>query len=174
MINKSALLVIAREGFNEIEYLTVKRTLEKRGILVFIASDAVTLCAGSQGLRVKNDVRLYNINPNSFGAIVFIGGRGFKKYWTHEPLHRTARKFAEAGKITSAICVAPVLLGNAGLLAGRAATCYPDVRADLEKSGTVYKTTPVVKDKHIITANGPQAAPEFAELIAAELLKKRM
>ena len=55
--------------------------------------------------------------------------------------------------------------GGAGLLNGKSATCFPEVKQDLIKPDIDYKDIPVVVSKNIITANGPKASFEFAESI---------
>ncbi|MFA6598570.1 MAG: DJ-1/PfpI family protein [Ignavibacteriaceae bacterium] len=169
VIAKSILFVLPKKNFNEEEFLTTKRILEKGGCKIFIASDAASFCEGKNGLKIKNDVSLFNINENSFGGIVFIGGNGVKEYWNNQILHKTARKFFEKKKITAAICSAPVILANAGILKNIAATCYPDDKGELIKAGVEFKEINVVVRKNIITANGAKASEEFAEAILTKL-----
>jgi len=169
MIAKSILLILPKKNFNEIEFLTTKQILEKGGCTIFIASDAACFCEGKNGLKIKSDVSLLNINENSFGGIVFIGGSGVKEYWHNQLLHKIARKFFEKKKITSAICSAPVILANAGLLKNITATCFPDDKGELIKAGAEYKDASVIVRKNIITANGASASEEFAEAILTKL-----
>ncbi|PIP78361.1 MAG: hypothetical protein COZ80_04730 [Ignavibacteria bacterium CG_4_8_14_3_um_filter_37_9] len=169
MIAKSILFILPKKNFNEIEFLTTKRILEKDGCTIFIASNAASFCEGKNGLKVKNDISFFNINENNFGGIVFIGGSGVKEYWSNQILHKIARKFFEKKKITAAICSAPVILANAGILKNVAATCYPDDKGELIKAGAEYKDAGVVVRKNFITANGASASEEFAEAILTKL-----
>jgi putative intracellular protease/amidase len=68
--------------------------------------------------------------------------------------------------------VAPLILGGAGLLNGKSATCFPEVKPDFIRPGIDYKDQPVVVSKNIITARDPNASFEFAESILF-LLNKR-
>jgi len=43
----------------------------------------------------------------------------------NETVNAVIRKFAEEGKMVAAICAAPSVLGAAGLLEGKHATCHP-------------------------------------------------
>ncbi len=169
MITKSILFILPQKNFNEVEFLTTKSTLEKSGCNIFIASDANSFCEGKNGLKVKNDISFFNINENNFGAIVCIGGSGVKEYWNNQILHKIVRKFFEKKKITAAICSAPVILANAGILKNVAATCYPDDKAELIKCGVEFKDVNVVIRKNIITAKNAQASEEFAEAILTKL-----
>ncbi|MEM2674590.1 MAG: DJ-1/PfpI family protein, partial [Candidatus Hadarchaeales archaeon] len=83
-----------------------------------------------------------------------------------------AKEAAELGKKVCAICIAPVILANAGLLENRKATVWDgEFRRMLEEKGAKYVNKSVVVDGNIITANGPGAASEFGRTIAKELAK---
>ena len=62
---KSILLFLAAENFCEQEFLTVKNIFLRKGFNLFISSDANSLCVGGNGMKVKPDVNIYNINKNS-------------------------------------------------------------------------------------------------------------
>lgn len=171
MIKKSILLILPALDFNEQEYTTIYSTLNKNGFKVFIASDANSLCIGKNGLKVKNDISFFNMREANFGAVVFVGGNGIKKYWDNLQLHSLAKKFIQAKKITGAICSAPVILARTGLLNGIRATCYPEDKRELERDGAAYVDNPVVISKKIITAQGPAAALDFVNVIINELDK---
>jgi len=171
LIKKSILLILPALDFNEQEYLTVYNSFTKTGFKVFIASDANSLCVGKNGLKVKNDISFFNMRDANFGALVFIGGSGVKKYWDNIHLHTLAKNFLLAKKIIGAICSAPVILGRAGLLKDIKATCYPEDKKELEREGAVYSDQPVVLSKKIITAQGPAVAMDFVNILINELEK---
>ena len=130
------------------------------------------MCEGMNGKKFKPDLRLENINANNFAGIVLVGGYGAKDYQNNSMLHKILNDFNKNGKIVAAICIAPVILAAAGLLNGKSATCFPEVKQDLIKPDIDYKDLPVVVTKNIITANGPKVSFEFAESILS-LLNKR-
>ena len=169
VIAKSILFILPKKDFNEVEFLTTKRILEKNGCKIFIASDAGSFCEGKQGLKIKHDVSFFNLNENNFSAIVFIGGSGVKEYWNNHTLHKIAIKFHQKKKIAAAICSAAVILANAGILQNVEATCYPDDKPELLRNGAVYKDVNVVVRKNIITARDADASEEFAQTILAKL-----
>ena len=168
---KTVLIFISAADFNEQEFLVVKNAFENAGIKVFITSDANGLCVGSNGLRTKADVNLYNANAANFKAFIIIGGNGIKNYWSNPLLHKLINNFYKAGKVVSAICLAPVVLGKAGLLSGKKATCYPDAQKELVRSGSNYEEAPVVITEKIITAQNPSAAGEFVQSILNMIAK---
>ena len=77
-----------------------------------------------------------------------------------ETVNRVIKEFAQDGKLVAAICAAPSVLGNAGLLEGKTATCYPGVEGKL--TGANFVTDSVAKDGNIITSRGLGTAIDFA------------
>lgn len=170
LIRKNVLLILPSKDFNEQEYLVILNALERSRISVFIASDAYALCTGSNGLKVKNDIQIYNIHESNFGGIVFIGGAGVREYWNNRQLHQIARKFHNSKKPVGAICGAPIILARAGIVS-ECATCFPDDRKELEREGVEYRENPVIITNNVVTAKDPSAASEFIKLFLHELAK---
>lgn len=171
MIRKSVLLFLPKSNFNEEEFLIVKNYLELKKILVFIASDAVNICTGSKGMKVKNDVLINNINPNNFAAIILIGGSGAREYKNNPKVHKIIQRFNEQKKLIAAICAAPLILGYSGILRNSEATCFPSDKEELIKLIKTFKDLSVVIDNNIITATDVTAAKDFAVLISNYLTK---
>jgi len=166
LVNKnSVLLFLPAKDFNEEEYSIVRKLLLKYGKNIFITSDDHYFCSGSNGMKVKSDTSLYNINLKNFAALVLIGGKGSKAYWNNEKLHLIIRNFNDAKKIIGAICSAPVILAKAGILKDKSATCYNEDKGELMNLGINYQNRTLVTDKNIITSNGSQFAEHFTEAV---------
>ena len=172
MIEKSILIILPAADFNEQEFLIVKNTFEKASYKIFIASDSYSLCTGSNGLKVRADVSFFNMHEKNFAAVVFIGGSGVMKYWDNPTLHLIAKSFQKNRKPVAAICSAPVILAKAGLLSKIEATCHNSNKKDIERSGAIYKDSPVVVSENIITANGPAVAADFTKAIINQVTKR--
>jgi 4-methyl-5(b-hydroxyethyl)-thiazole monophosphate biosynthesis len=78
------------------------------------------------------------------------------------------RRLAREGRRTAAICAAPVVLHDAGVLAGVAVTSHPSVRAQLTRA-KVDQDTRVVRSGPITTSQGAGTALEFALSLVADL-----
>lgn len=168
------LFIIAPQNYQDIEYEEPKRVLIKKGHEVITASTTAQ-ATGALGGTTKTDLLIseaaakVEANPESFDAIAFIGGGGCQIYFESPTAHQLARKFHEAGKITAAICAAPIILAKAGLLKDKKATCYGGGAETLKQLGAIYTGKSVEKDGNLITADGPPSAKKFGKVIAKNL-----
>ena len=117
------------------------------------------------GLTVKPDTTISKIKADKFDAVVFVGGVGAKKLFNDKKAHKLAKDAVKKKKVLGAICIAPSILANAGVLKGREATVYKSEKDNLEKHGAKFKDEDVVTDGKIVTANGPEAAEKFANAL---------
>lgn len=162
-------MVIAAKDFRDEEYFDTKEELLKAGHQVTTASTALH-ATGSRGGETDVEILLTDCKSEDFDAVVFVGGAGVYNYFEDPIALGLARSFAEAGKITSAICAAPGILAHAGLLKGRNFTSFQGVIELVEnEGGGKYQEFPVVKDGNIITSQGPLTAHEFGKTLAKDV-----
>ena len=162
------LSVIAPEGFQDKEYGDSKTALEKAGHKVITASNTGT-AHGKFGGEVDVDIMLSDARPEDYDAIIFIGGPGSFEYFDDPDALNLAQDFYNAGKLTTAICAAPAILANAGVLEDVKATCWEGESDTLIENGADYTGNPIEVDGLIITADGPMSATKFGETIADNL-----
>ncbi len=165
---KKILMIVAFKNFRDEEYFVPKEVFEKEGFGVETASTKKGTALGLFGGEVEVDLLPEEIKVGDFDAIVFVGGPGTLEYLSSEAFYRIIREAVHNEKVLGAICVAPILLANAGALEGKKATVWSsqmDKKAIsiIEKKGAIYEERAVVSDGLIITANGPQAAEDFAK-----------
>jgi len=166
---EKALVIIPPNNFNDMEFNAVVERLEEAGILVTIGCSSEENAVGMYGKSVKPDALLGMVDPLAYDAVVFIGGGGTLVYFDDNVAQSIAVCAAGAGKVVAAICVAPVILARAGVLNGKAATVFPMFTGELIEGGAEYTGENVTVDGKIITANGPDAAEEFANEILRAL-----
>jgi protease I len=167
---KKVLMIIAPENFRDEELFTTRSELEKAGIEVKVASTTKETVRGMLGGRITPDLTLDEVRVEDWDAIVFVGGVGCQVYFEDETALSLARQAAQQGKKVCAICIAPVILANAGILENRKATVWDGrFKEMLEKKGAKFVDRDVVVDGNFITANGPNAAAKFGKTIAKEL-----
>jgi protease I len=169
MGDNKILMVLAHTGFRDEELVVVKTVFEQSGWSVAIASNSPGEAIGKGGYKIKIDLTIDSVHSQDYCSIVVIGGPGVSTLINNHELPRVLKDFAYNRKIVAAICSAPVILANSGLLMGKKATVYPDKRHDLEMGGAYYTGKHVEKDDIFITANGPEAAGDFAKEILREI-----
>ena len=167
---KKVLMVIAPKNFRDEELFETKSELEKTGNSVTVASTTLNECVGMLGGKAKPGILIDKVKAEDFDALVFVGGTGSTAYFNNRFALGLARKFSNSGKAIAAICMAPSILANAGLLKGKKATSFPSEEHNLEEKGANFTGKPLEVDGLIITAEGPHVAREFGKKIA-ELLK---
>lgn len=169
MDNKKILMVIAPQEFRDEEFNDPHTLFKKEGIEADVASIQKGTTKGVAGTEVEIDLIASEVKTEDYAAVAFIGGPGMSKITGDDTLQLLAKRFYDSGKLTTAICIAPLVLGKAGILKNKKATVFPDGKDDLISSGAQYTEEDVVVDGNIITANGPGAATKFAQMIIKNL-----
>ena len=167
--NKKILMVVAPTGFKDEEFFIIKEIFEKEKAVVQLASMASGAATSGLGKTIKIDFAVDEVKPDQFDAIVFVGGHGMVKMTDEESFVDLARDFFDKGKLTCAICIAPVILANAGILSGKAATVHESGQTEFEEAGVKYTGDQVTKTDNIITASNPLASGAFAKEIIKAL-----
>jgi len=163
------LMVIAQERFRDEEFFEPKQIFEKKNFLITVASQKKGVAVSKLGVKVNVDNSLHDVVVSQYDAVVFVGGRGAHVYFDDPVAHAVANSFVQQKKIVGAICAAPSILANAGLLKGKKATCTPDQKENLKANGAKVLEQDVVVDGKFITADGPKAATKFGETIVKAL-----
>jgi protease I len=159
-------MVIAPDQFRDEEYSHPKDVLESLGARVVTASVAPGPCRGKLGLLARADVALSEVRPETYDAVIFVGGTGSSVFFDDIDAHALARAVYADGRVVGAICVAPTTLAHAGLLNRKNATAFASQHDDLVAHGAVWTGAPVEIDGSIVTASGPAAARDFGLAIA--------
>jgi len=162
---KKQVLCLLVDGFEEIETVTPVDLLRRAGVEVVIASLHDKLATGRGGMRLEADVVLADVEPGAFDLLLIPGGPGVWEMRRDGRAASLARDFHAAGKPVAAICAAPLVLMDAGLLEGHRFTAYHSVREEL--GGGLDER--VVVDGDIITSRGAGTALDFALAIVVRL-----
>jgi protease I len=169
---KKVVIIIAHQNFRDEEFLEPKSALEEKGAKVTVASSSLDEARGMLGATVKPEKLIKDVNPADYDAVIFVGGTGATEYFEDSVAHKIAQDAASQGKLVCAICIAPAILANAGVLKDKKATCYNSESGTLERNGAKYTGSAVERDGKIITAEGPNAAKDFAKTILAALAEQ--
>lgn len=164
------VLIHFATGFEEVEAVTPVDVLRRAGCEVITVSvTGKREVASTRGFTIVTDKLFEEVDYTSADALVLPGGQpGADNLNRHEGLRDQLRTFQSQGKIIAAICAAPLVLGSAGILKGKKATCYPGVESQL--TGAFCTGNLIEIDGNIFTGKGPGAAMQFS-LALAERLK---
>jgi protease I len=172
LCGKKILFILPPHRFRDEEYQKPKALFAQSGARVTVVSSSPAPATGMLGAVVTPDALIENVKATDFDAVLLVGGVGSNAFWHNGTVHHLVREASDAGKVVSAICLAPVTLANAGLLEGKAATAYPSAQGYLTWKGAIYTGKSVEVAGNIITAKGPEAAEEFARTVAGLLVQK--
>ncbi|MFA7346864.1 MAG: DJ-1/PfpI family protein [Desulfurivibrionaceae bacterium] len=161
----TVLLIIAPDGFRDEELFLTREELEKAGHRTVIASLVKGVCRGSRGGSATATLTLAEVEEKDYAGVVFVGGGGSKVYFANRDALRIAQEMSGQGKVVAAICVAPVILANAGLLKGRNVTVFGSEVKAIEGKGAKYTGAGVTVDTNIVTGDGPKSAGLFGRKI---------
>lgn len=165
-------MIVAPRDFTDQEYADPRAIFDAQGAVVRVASTNQEAAISRNGVKLRVDQAVTAIGLDQFDALVVIGGTGALTYLMgNEALRNLILAAVRSNKVVAAICVAPAVLAHTGVLRNVKATCYPDKRitAVLRLNGADYTERSVVTSGRIVTADGPDAAKEFARRVLEAL-----
>ena len=170
---KKAYVFLA-EGFEEVEALTVVDLLRRANVeLSMVSISQKKSVTGAHGIVVEADVLYEQANMEEANALILPGGMpGTRNLQAFVPLNEALKAANAQGKLVCAICAAPLVLGQNGILQGKKACCYPGFEEELLGATVCYE--PAVKDGNTITSRGVGTAIAFACEIIAELVGREI
>lgn len=166
--------IFLADGFEELEAIAPIDILRRADIPVVTVSISDTkMVVGSHKITVVAD-QLFS-ETDFTGNIYLIlpgGGVGTKNLAAHKELNELLLKQSMKNKNLAAICAAPSVFGNLGILSGKEAICYPGYEEKLV--GAIISENTVVKSDNVITAKGAGVAITFALKIVETLKGKEV
>jgi protease I len=177
ILNKR-VAILATDGFEQAELEEPMEALEMAGATVSIVSPKPTKIQGmkhaDKGSQFDVDVPLEYARPEDFDALLLPGG-----LMNPDELRSTpeavnfVRAFADAGKPIAAICHAPWILIEAGLVKGRRLTSWPAIQTDVKNAGGEWVDEEVVVDRGLVTSRKPADIPAFNAKVIEEIAEGR-
>ncbi|TIX51806.1 type 1 glutamine amidotransferase domain-containing protein [Alteraurantiacibacter aquimixticola] len=168
------ILIIATDGFEQSELTGPRSRLEQAGHTTIIASPESGKIKGwnkdDWGDEVKVGMKLEDAEAKDFDALLLPGGQmNPDRLRLERKVPQIIRDFLDQGKPVAAICHAPWLLAEAGVIAGKTVTAWPSIRKDLANAGANVIDNKVVVDGKIITSRMPDDIPAFSDALLRAL-----
>ena len=167
--------IFLANGFEEIEAITVIDVLRRAEIEIDIISlSGAKTVIGAHKIQIVSEFAFDFIKKDDYDMLVLPGGMGgVLALKRSDELKVLLGEYIKQGKYIAAICAAPMIFGELGLLADKNATCYPGLEKHMR--GANYLTEKVVVSDKIITSRSVATAIDFAlkivEILGGEELE---
>jgi len=169
------VLIPLAQGCEELEAVTVIDLLRRAGIEVVTAGLDDQPVKASRGVMLIPDTTLDQALEQEYDLVALPGGLPGADYLNEDSrIKQLLKKMAREDKYTAAICAAPKVLANAGLLDNKRATSFPGTLEKLNLTSTTIENKPVVQDNKVITSKGPGTAMDFALILIENLAGKEI
>ena len=164
--------ILVADMFEQVEFIEPRKALEDAGA----TTEVVSIQEGEvQGFdhydradTVRADRTVEEASADDYDALLLPGGVGNPDNLRQdENAVAFVRGFFEQGKPAAAICHAPWMLIEAGVVRGRTLTSFPSLQTDLRNAGASWVDEEVVVDGNLVTSRRPADIPAFSR----ELLK---
>ncbi len=163
---KKVAIVIAHNGYQQVEYAITKEIIQEAGFQVVTISNKKGTAIAHDKSSASVDADIAHSDPLQFEAVILIGGPGALEALDTDASYRFIQQAVMAEKVVAAICIATRILAKAGALVSKTATGWDGdnkLKAIYDQHGVIYdNTTGVVTDGRVVTAQGPTYAAEFA------------
>ena len=167
------VLIPLAEGCEELEAVTVIDLLRRAEIEVVTAGLVEGPVRGSRDTVLVPDTLLDDVMEQEYDMMVLPGGLpGAQRLDADDRIHELLKRYHAEDRFAAAICAAPKVLANAGLLNGRSATSYPGAVRIEDFPEIDLLNVPVVVDGKVITSRGPGTAMDFALQLIESLAGK--
>ena len=161
---KSIAIVIAFNGFRDEEFFIPYNDLSD-GFNLQVFSSQIGEAKGKFGGKFLISNIIEEIIPEQFEALMLIGGPGGYSYLGNPFLKEIIIKFNCLNKLVSAICMAPMILAESGIMKGKKATVFLAEKDNFINKGVIYTGNDVEVDGNIITADGAESAEVFSKKV---------
>ena len=160
--------IILGKGFEEIEAVAPCDILRRGGVEVKFAGIGGLEITGGNGITVKADCTVEEMDLEAMELIMLPGGLGGVNSILGSEAALNAVKYAyENDRFVTAICAAPTVLAKLGITDGRQATVYPGMEDQM--GSACMQDANAVRDGKVLTGRAPGAAYDFAYLLLETL-----
>ncbi len=177
-IKGKKILILATNGFEQSELEAPRDKLRQAGATVDVVAPQQGQIRGwdhtDWGRPVAVDKTLDAVTADDYDAIVLPGGQiNPDLLRVNQKALDLIRAFYKQKKIVAAVCHAPWLLIETGVIKGRKATSYHSIKTDVINAGAKWEDSAVVTDEGIITSRNPGDLDAFAQKIIEEVAEGR-
>lgn len=160
--------IILGTGFEDMEAVCPCDILRRGGVQVQFAGIGGRDITGSNGITVRADCTVEEIDREKLDMIVLPGGMGGVHSILASPEALDAVRWAwENGKYVAAICAAPSILAKLHITDGKHATVYPGMEPEM--GSAIMHNANTARDGRVLTGRAPGAAMDFGLMLLEAL-----
>lgn len=177
-LSGKTVAILATDGVELIELTEPMKALKAAGATVEVVSLKAEPIQGfnhlTPGDTVPVDKTLGQTDASAYAALMLPGGvANPDQLRADEDALKFVRAFFDAGKPVAAICHAPWVLIDAGVVEGRTLTSFKTIRTDLKNAGAHVVDEEVVVDDGLVTSRCPDDIPAFNAKMIEEFAEGR-
>jgi protein deglycase len=170
MTSSVSVLTLLAPDFEEIEVVVPVDLMRRAGIQVTLASlDASLDVKGRSAITLKADTTLDLVLNEPFTCLFIPGGPGVKKLRADPRITYLVEQYFKSNRLISAICAAPVILKDVGVLKNKRFTAHHSVAYEFDSP---LCKDPVVVDTNLITSRGAGTAHPFGLTLIKHLISE--
>jgi protease I len=162
------IAIIAADMVERVELEEPRKALEQAGgtteVLSIKPGEIDAFDHFDKAKKIKVDRLIEEADPSDYDALMVPGGVGNPDQLRgDENVVSFVREFFDSEKPVAAICHAPWVLVEAGVVRGRKVTSWPTLQTDIRNAGGNWVDKEVVMDGNLVTSRKPDDIPAFNE-----------
>jgi len=166
-LNGKKIAILATDGVEQVELVEPRKALEQEGAEIRLVSLRPGKIQGMNHIDRADtfpvDDTVSNVQADSFDALMVPGGAvNPDSLRMDDGAVQFVRQFFESGKPIAAICHAPWVLVEAGIVDGRTITSFPSLATDVRNAGGTWVDEEVHVDQGLVTSRRPDDIPAFS------------
>ena len=159
---------LVAEGVEDLEYYVPLMRLQEEGAEVLTASLDLKTIHGKNGLEIKPDTRIDELNPGDLFALIVPGGWAPDKLRRHEEVKELVRQMKDEGKVIGIICHGGLIAISADIVRGCRATGSLGIKDDIVNAGGLWVDEPAFREGNLVWGRVVADIPDFCrELVLA-------
>jgi len=161
IVKGEQILILLAQEFNDLEFFYPYYRLIESGYSVSVVGLETGVCSGKYQMKFPIEKSINDVKAENFDVIYIPGGKAPEYLRKDDRVLKLVKEFEKQKKPIVTICHGPLVLLDAGILAGKSVTGFPEICGELKKGGANVQDQSVVRDHNVVTSRWPGDLPNF-------------